>query len=261
MATIETEQVAYRIGRFGLEHVSISVPEGKITAIIGPNGSGKSTLLRLLAKLILPDQGTIYIDHKPAALYKTGELAKTVAMLPQMKDRVPDITVRELVAFGRSPYQGAFGYRLTAEDNGIIDWALKATGTKPLEHRMFHTLSGGEQQRARIAMALAQKTGILLLDEPTTFLDIAHQLEILEMLRNINREYRMTVLMVLHDLQQAVKYSDQVIAVKRGKIVAAGNARDILTDRFLRDVYEIEAKVRYEGDYPLIIPITTIKKE
>lgn len=257
---IRADNLGLHIGAFGLRNLSIAVPEGKITSIIGPNGSGKSTLLKLLTRLLTPDEGTVAIGGQPLASYKSGELARTVAMLTQSKGAMPELTVKELVAYGRSPHQRPFARRFTPDDNQIVDWALTVTGTKAAEDRMFHTLSGGEQQKARIAMALAQKTNILLLDEPTTFLDIAHQLDLMEMIQELNSKHGLTVLMVLHDLQQAAKYSDHLIALKRGRLAAMGPPSEVLSSRFLREVYEIEAKIIKDDGYPLIIPVKTIKK-
>ncbi|CAH1200529.1 Heme oxygenase (staphylobilin-producing) [Paenibacillus plantiphilus] len=261
MTAIQTNGLALEVGMFQLLDVSAAVPEGKMTAIVGPNGSGKSTLLKIIAGLLAADSGSVVVQNRPAADYSRAEFAKMLSMLPQAKDMLPELTVRELIAYGRSPHKGLFKQRLNTEDEQIIDWAMKVMSIRRHEDRMFHTLSGGEQQKARIAMALAQKTGIILLDEPTTYLDIAHQLEVMEMLTEINRAYNITVVMVLHDLQQAAAFCDHMIAMKDGEIVAAGIPQRIITPRFLREVYEIEAKVSFEEQYPVIIPIPRNHKE
>ncbi len=232
MTAIQTEQLELEMGHFRLDNISASIPKGKITGIVGPNGSGKSTLLKVMTRLLDADKGEVQIEQRPLKDYSTKELARSVSMLPQSKSGLPELTVRELVAYGRSPHKRLFESRMKQEDEAIIDWALEITGTKRHENRMFHTLSGGEQQKARIAMALAQKTDILLLDEPTTYLDIAHQLDVMEMLQKINQEYNLTILMVLHDLQQAAHYCDYLIAMKRGKIVTTGTPEDILSREF-----------------------------
>ncbi|MEK8131501.1 heme oxygenase [Paenibacillus filicis] len=259
MSAIEAKHVRLQVGGFGMEDLSVSFPAGKMTAIVGPNGSGKSTLLKIITRLVQPDRGEVEVHGQPAKAYSSVQFAQTIAMLTQSKGQLPDMTVRELVAYGRSPYKRLFD-RMSAEDQEIVDWALQVTGTKRNEHRMFQTLSGGEQQKARIAMALAQKTNILLLDEPTTYLDISHQLDVMEMLETINREYGLTIVMVLHDLQQAAAYCHFMIAMKRGKVVETGEPKEMLTSRFLQEVYRIEAKVKFEDDYPVIIPIKPVTK-
>ncbi|SDZ23964.1 iron complex transport system ATP-binding protein [Evansella caseinilytica] len=254
MKAIQTKNIGLDLGRFQLQSVSTAFPAEKITAIIGPNGSGKSTLLKIISRLLAADAGEVFIDDMNVKMFRTKEFAKTLTMLPQSKELLLQLTVRELVSYGRSPHQKRFGYKMAAADEEIVNWALEITGTVKHADRMYHTLSGGEQQKARIAMSLAQKTDILLLDEPTTFLDIAHQFDVLEILREINQQYRVTIVMVLHDLQQAVKYSDYLVAMKKGNIAAAGVPEDVLTSAFLKNVYDIDAKVKYEDGYPLIIP-------
>ncbi|MBB3112451.1 heme oxygenase (staphylobilin-producing) [Paenibacillus phyllosphaerae] len=254
MTAIEANGLTLELGPFGLKDLSIAIPEGEMTAIVGPNGSGKSTLLRMISRLQKPDSGEVIIQGRDAGAYSTAQFAQTLTMLTQSKGQMPDLTVREFVAYGRSPYKRLFD-RMSEEDHGIVNWALTLTGTIRHENRMFHTLSGGEQQKVRIAMALAQKTNILLLDEPTTYLDLAHQLDLMEMLQAINRDYKLTVVMVLHDLQQAAAYCDYMIAMQRGRVVHTGKPRELLTPRFLQEVYRIDAKVAFEDDYPVIIPI------
>ncbi|WP_053374204.1 heme oxygenase [Paenibacillus sp. FJAT-27812] len=252
---IDLKELALEMGMFQLIDISTAVPLGKMTGIIGPNGSGKSTLLKIIAKLLDADKGEIAIEGKAAKAYSRADFARTVSMLPQAKDMLPELTVRELIAYGRSPHKRLFRQKLTDEDQQIIDWAMKTMSIRRHDDRMFHTLSGGEQQKARIAMALAQKTSIILLDEPTTYLDISHQLEVMGMLRKINQEHGITIVMVLHDLQQAAAYCDHLIAMKEGEIVSSGNPQSVITSRFLRQVYEIEAKVSFAENYPVIIPI------
>ncbi|GAF64426.1 iron-siderophore ABC transporter ATP-binding protein [Bacillus sp. TS-2] len=250
-----TSNISLEIGHFSLNKISASIPEGKITGIVGPNGSGKSTLLRILSNLQKPDDGYIVIDEKSIKDYKGKELAQTLAMMPQAKSSLPNITVKELVQFGRSPYKGYFRSNSHQQDEQIVEWALRLTNTEHFANRMFHTLSGGEQQKVRIALALVQKAPILLLDEPTTFLDITHQIEVMELVETINREEKMTIVMVLHELQQAASYCDYLVVMKNGAIAQAGKPKELLTSSFLKDIYDIEAKVKYEEGYPLIIPI------
>ncbi|WP_248927216.1 ABC transporter ATP-binding protein [Paenibacillus hamazuiensis] len=258
MTAVQTGNIMLRVGAFQLHDISLAIPAGQITAIVGPNGSGKSTLLQVFARLLNADQGQVIIDGKPLKSYKPVQFAQTLSMLPQSKNVMPDLTVRELVSYGRSPYKRLFD-RMTSEDENIVDWAMEATGTKRHENRMYHTLSGGEQQKARIALALAQRTDIILLDEPTTFLDIAHQLEVMDMLQQINREHGLTVIMVLHDLQQAANYCHYMIAMRQGKVLETGKPKEIINTHFMEKVYRIEAKVKFEDEYPIIIPIKTLE--
>ncbi|WP_217595600.1 ATP-binding cassette domain-containing protein [Cohnella sp. GbtcB17] len=252
---IETKALRFEAGPYCRLEVDAALLEGKMTAIAGPKGPGKTTLLLLIAGLLKPAGGTIVVRGRPAAEYTRLELATELAMLPQSREALPELTVRELVAFGRTPRLGRFRQRLGEADEREIDWALRQMSMRSCEDRMVHTLSGGERQKALIAMALAQRTGILLLDEPTTYLDIAHQLELMRVLKKLNREAGLTIVMVLHDLQQAAAFCDELIALKAGGIAARGVPSRVITPAFLRDVYEIEAEVRFDEPYPLIIPL------
>lgn len=256
MNAIEVTGVSLTQGFFRLHDIHAAFPEHQITAIVGQNGSGKSTLLKTIARLLRPAQGDIQIHQQPAAAFSAKQFARRVSMLPQSKDTLPDLTVQELIAYGRSPYKRLFDHRMTSDDKQAIALAMEMTGTDRHKDRLFYTLSGGEQQKARIAMALAQKTDILLLDEPTTFLDIAHQLDVMDMLRSINEHSGITIIMVLHDLQQAAAYCHFMIAMKSGRIAATGNPLELLTPAFLQNVYQLEAQVKFLEGYPLIIPDT-----
>ncbi|MBS4207902.1 ABC transporter ATP-binding protein [Bacillus sp. FJAT-50079] len=260
MTAIQTERISLKVATFQLDQISLSIPNEKITSIVGPNGSGKSTLLKVISRLIAADDGTVYVHGKHTRDYKTKEFAKSLAMLPQSKGMLPNLSVRELISFGRSPHKHFLSNRLNEEDEKIIDEVMKMTNTEKHVDRLFYSLSGGEQQKVRIAMALAQKTNILLLDEPTTYLDIAHQYELMELLLQINEQYKMTIIMVLHDLQQAASYSDYMIAMKRGKVVDHGLPEQLLTENFLHKVYEINAQILFKEGFPIIIPQTTRKK-
>lgn len=258
MIAIQAKEVNVHLGMFKLKDVSLEIPKGKMTAIIGPNGSGKSTFLKTVSQLLNQSQGNISVLNKDIKAYKRKEFAHVLTMMPQSKDTLPNLSVREIVSFGRSPYQGLFNHQHSKTDEEAIEWALIITGTKKHENRMFHTMSGGEQQKVRIAMALAQKTDILMLDEPTTYLDIAHQLDLMELLQKINGLYGITIVMVLHELQQAAKYCHHLIAMKNGQVVANGGPKKMLTSAFFKEVYGIDAKIMYEDDYPIIIPIGTV---
>lgn len=259
MIAIEAKNISHHVEGFALNDINLAIPKEKITTIIGPNGSGKSTFLKIISQLLTCKCGEICIYDKPVECYKKKDFARTVSMLPQSKQSLPDITVKELVSYGRSPYKSLFQKGNTSTDEEIIEWAMEVTGTAKNQNRMFHSLSGGEQQKARIAMALAQKTGILLLDEPTTYLDIAHQIDVMEILQEINKEYKITIVMVLHELQQAAAYSDFLIALKGGCVADFGEPQSILTSEFLKTVYNIDASIRFEDSYPIIIPNKSTK--
>lgn len=254
MNAIQIHEISLHLDTFHLDDISLSIPEGKITTIVGPNGSGKSTLLKIISKLLKARDGSVLIYNKDIEAYKAKQFAKVVSMMPQSKGSLPNLTVKELVSFGRSPYKPFFQQHLTKDDEVAVEEALEMTNLKKYEDRLFYSLSGGEQQRARIALALAQHTDILLLDEPTTYLDIANQFEIMDLLTSINERYGLTVVMVLHDLQQAAFYSDYMIAMKHGKIVAKGEAQQLLTPKFLKQVYEMDANIEFRDGYPVIIP-------
>ncbi|WP_337103204.1 heme oxygenase [Paenibacillus sp. YIM B09110] len=253
--SLEIRDLIYKQERFELHSITETIPKGKITAIVGRNGSGKSTLLRLLARTIKPNGGDIQYDGRQGDEYSRKAFARMVAVLAQEKSHLPDMTVRELVAMGRAPRQSAFRSRLSQEDETAVTWALTTVGISHNEDRMFHTLSGGEQQKARIAMALAQEADILLLDEPTTYLDMSHQLELMEMLRALNRKLGLTIVMVLHDLQQAAAYGDYLIAMEDGSVAASGPPKSVIDARFMLSVFGIRAKVDLQGTYPIIMPI------
>lgn len=254
MDAIQTKRISFKVDTFQLDNISLSIPNQKVTSIVGPNGSGKSTLLKIVSRLATANDGAVYVQNKDSKQYKAKEFAKTIAMLPQSKGMLPNITVKELITFGREPYKHFLSNRLNKEDKVIIYEAMNMTKTLQHENRLFYSLSGGEQQKVRIAMALAQKTNILFLDEPTTYLDISHQFDLMELLQQINEQYKMTIIMVLHDLQQAASYSHYMIAMKHGKVVNAGLPKELLTPAFLQNVYEIDARVLFEDGFPLIIP-------
>lgn len=222
-----------------INNLDVEVPDGKVTSIIGPNGCGKSTLLKALSRLLSIKDGAIHLDGQSIHAQSTKEIAKKIAILPQSPEVADGLTVGELVSYGRFPHQKGFG-RLTAEDKKEIDWALSVTGTSEFRHRSINDLSGGQRQRVWIAMALAQRTDIIFLDEPTTYLDICHQLEILELVQKLNKEQGCTIVMVLHDINQAIRFSDHLIAMKEGNIVANGTTQEVLTKDILEKVFNID---------------------
>lgn len=223
-------------------HFDLSIPPGKITTLIGANGSGKSTILKTMARLLRPLDGTVLLDGVSIHSLPTKQVAQKLAMLPQGAQTPEAITVHDLVEYGRYPYRGRFAGRRT-EDDAIVRWALECTNMLELAERDMDQLSGGQRQRAWIAMALAQKTGLLFLDEPTTYLDISHQLEILQLLRQLNRTQGVTVVMVLHDLNQAVMFSDHLVTIKDGEKYREGTPEEVITTDMLRDVFDVEAEI------------------
>ena len=218
---------------------------GEIVTIIGANGSGKSTLLKALSRNMKPVQGTVYLDGKALLKMDTKEAARLLAVLPQIHSVPDDFTVRDLVSYGRFPHLGPAG-RLGHDDFEAVEHAITMTKMEELQNRSVSTLSGGEQQRAWIAMALAQEPKILLLDEPTTFLDISHQFELLELISKLNREIGLTIMMVLHDINQAARYSHRIVALKNGKIFIEGTPDTIIEHQVLADVCSI-LPVQYTG--------------
>ena len=216
----------------------MEIEKGKITTILGPNGSGKSTLLSIFAGLNKPTSGEVIINGKSIRSLKQKELAREIATVHQQNTVPSDITVKELVAYGRIPHKKYFQGN-TESDDKIIEWAIKRTGLEKLKDKAVMGMSGGERQRAFIAMALAQKSEILFLDEPTTYLDIYHQVEILELVKELNKESKLTVVMVLHDINQAIKYSDNVIVMKSGEVVSSGIANEVINMDLLNSVYKI----------------------
>ncbi|HEU0257231.1 MAG TPA: ABC transporter ATP-binding protein [Microbacteriaceae bacterium] len=255
-ATLEARQV--RLGYGGepiIDGLDLAVIPGAITAIVGANASGKSTLLRGLDRLLTPQGGTVLLDGANIAGLPPRRVARRVAILPQAPTAPDGITVGDLVARGRFPHQGWFRRR-SADDERAVAAALAATTTQDLAWRPMDALSGGQRQRVWLAMALAQETDILLLDEPTTYLDIAHQVELLDLVATLNEERGCTVVMVLHDLNQAARYADHLVAMRGGQIVAAGPPGEIVTEQMVRRVFGMECRVLrdpVEGT-PVIIP-------
>ena len=249
---IAVKQLSVTLGnRHILHDISVSIPMGKITTLIGPNGCGKSTLLRSMIGYISSPSECVTIFDKPLSSYSQNKLARQMAFLPQVPNMPKDMTVEELVYCGRYPYQN--WWKNTAkEDREIVDNALAITKTDHLRHQLIPSLSGGERQRVWIAMALAQEPKLLVLDEPTTYLDINHQLEIMELLKRLNKEQGLTVLMVLHDLTQAVEYSDYMAVIKAGHLIAAGNTKDITSDSLFKEVFSVDVQVDNFDNKPYV---------
>jgi len=238
-----------------VERLSLDLAPGRITAIVGANGCGKSTLLRALARLIKPRSGAVLLDGTAIASRHTKEIARTLGLLPQSPVAPEGIAVTDLVGRGRHPHQKLLA-RWTAHDYAAVADALDATGIADLADRSVDELSGGQRQRVWIAMALAQETDILLLDEPTTFLDVAHQVEVLDLLTDLNRSRGTTIVMVLHDLNLAARYADQLVAVRDGHVHALGAPTDVITADLVRDVFGLESTVIADPltGKPLVLP-------
>lgn len=246
-------------GKNVFQGLDLSIPQGKITTLIGANGSGKSTILKTLCRIISPDSGGVYLDGEAIHKSPTRLVAQKLALLPQGAQIPSGITVKDLVEFGRFPYRSSLG-GLNAKDREIIQWALASTGMTAFSHRQIDHLSGGQQQRAWIAMALAQKTDLLFLDEPTTYLDISHQLDILYLLRKLNQENGVTIVMILHDLNHAIMFSDYLVAIKDGELYSCGNSSQVITPKTLREVFDVEAAVIRHPvlNTPICLPYRTI---
>ncbi|MFG3497091.1 ABC transporter ATP-binding protein [Streptomyces sp. NPDC047928] len=226
--------------------ISVSLAPGRVTALVGPNGSGKSTLLRTLARLHVPDAGQVVLDGRDLAAYRQRELARKLSFLTQSPLVPAGVTVAELVAYGRHPHQGLLARATGDEDRAAIGWALDATNLRPLAERPLDRLSGGERQRAWIAMALAQRTGLLLLDEPTTFLDIRYQIEVLRLVRRLADDHGITVAVVLHDLNQAAAFADAMVVLAGARIVASGPPAAALTEETIRTAFGIDTTVTHD---------------
>ncbi|WP_270943070.1 ABC transporter ATP-binding protein [Romboutsia lituseburensis] len=243
MNCISTNNLNISYGNLDIvKNLNLEIPKGKITTIIGSNGCGKSTILKTIARIIQPKSGDIYINNKNIKEQSPKDIAKNMAVLPQSPQAPSGLTVEELIAYGRFPHQKGFG-KLKKEDNDIVTWALKSTNMNEFRDRPMEALSGGQRQRAWIAMALAQQTDILILDEPTTYLDLAHQLEILKLLEELNKKQGTTIVMVIHELNNAARFADHMIGVKKGEVICQGSADDVMTKENLKELFNIDAEI------------------
>jgi ABC-type cobalamin/Fe3+-siderophores transport systems, ATPase components len=251
------EQLTLAYGKKTIaENLNVTIPDGHFTAIIGPNGCGKSTLLRTLSRLMTPTQGHVFLDGEHIQHYASKEVARRIGLLAQNATTPGDITVQELVARGRYPHQPLFT-RWREEDERAVAKAMQATGVTNLASQSVDTLSGGQRQRVWIAMVLAQETAIMLLDEPTTWLDISHQIDLLELLSELNRQQGYTLAAVLHDLNQACRYATHLIALKEGKIVAEGAPGEIVSAELIEQVYGLKCMIIEDpvAGTPLVVPL------
>lgn len=255
MEAIEVKDldVAYE-QKYIIKNMNLEIPIGKITMIIGSNGCGKSTLLKTIARILTPRKGEIKLNGISIKEQAPKDIAKKMAVLPQSPSVPSGLLVKELVSYGRFPYQSALG-GLKQEDIDMVNWAMEVTGITAYADRPVDSLSGGQRQRAWIAMALAQETEILVLDEPTTYLDMAHQLEILLLLQKLNREQNRTIVMVLHELNNATKFADYIVGVKEGNVVFKGKPLDVITNENLYTLYGIDAKLQVDetNQYPICV--------
>ncbi|UUZ90559.1 ABC transporter ATP-binding protein [Paenibacillus sp. P25] len=237
------------------EGLDLCIPQGQITVFIGSNGRGKSTLLRSLARLLRPKSGAILLDGQELAKSPTKEIAKRMAILPQGPSAPEGLTVLQLVKQGRYPYQ-SWLQQWSAEDERKVRTALSLTGMEPFAERTVDSLSGGQRQRAWIAMTLAQDTDTILLDEPTTYLDLTHQVEVLDLLFELNEQERRTIVMVLHDMNLACRYAHHIVAIKDGAVYGQGRPEDIMNERLIRDVFSMDCQVARDPIFgtPMCIP-------
>lgn len=240
---IKNVKFAYRDKVIRLHDVNAEIHKSKITTIIGPNGCGKSTLMGVLTNNLSPQQGAIYLDGKTINTFKPKELAQKLGVVHQQNVAPDDLTVEKLVYYGRLPHRNTFSPQ-SEKDEQMVEWALKSTGLYEHRHMVIDSLSGGQQQRVWIAMVLAQDTPYIFLDEPTSNLDIYYQYEILDLVRDLRDNHQFTIVMILHDINQAIQYSDQIIAMKKGEIIATGDPNEIVTEDLIREVYGVNVIVK-----------------
>ena len=254
--TLQTENLTIGYDEKNIvEDMNLTLPEGKVSIILGANGCGKSTLLKSLSRLLSPREGKVTLNGQSLSSYRSKLLAQKIGLLPQSPVVPEGITVTDLVARGRFPYQKLM-QGLQESDFEIIQQALETMGISDLANRSVDELSGGQRQRVWIALALAQDTDILLLDEPTTYLDVAYQVEILDVLKHLNQTKGTTICMVLHDINLSARYADYIFAMKKGKLVAQGNPKDIITPELMEQVYGLQCTIIEDplSHTPLVVP-------
>ncbi|WP_141336439.1 ABC transporter ATP-binding protein [Paenibacillus sp. tmac-D7] len=256
MTAIQSNELCLSYGDTRIfESLNLSLPKGKITVFIGSNGCGKSTLLRSLARLLKPQKGQVVLDGSDIASLATKEIARRMAILPQGPAAPDGLTVLQLVKQGRYPYQNWL-QQWSKEDETMVQRALELTHMTPLADRTVDSLSGGQRQRAWIAMTLAQGTPTILLDEPTTYLDLAHQIEVLDLLHQLNEQEQRTIVMVLHDINLACRYAHNIVAIKNGKVCAEGRPQDIVDESLIATVFDLDCRVIQDPLFgtPMVVP-------
>lgn len=252
---MEVKNVFFSYGKNEiLKGASLKIEKGKVTTIMGANGCGKSTLFSLMTKNLAPGKGKILLGGKNIFNLRLNEFARKVAIVHQYNTAADDITVERLVSFGRTPHLGMMGIR-GEEDERYVNWAMEVTNVSQFRERELSRLSGGQRQRVWIAMALAQGTEILFLDEPTTYLDIRYQIEILELVRKLNREFGMTIVMVLHDINQSIYFSDKIIGLAGGKVIVEGEPEEVITEESIHALYGIDLKVARVDERKFVLTV------
>lgn len=256
MGTLEARGLGLSYGGdYIFEGLDIEIPQGKVTVFIGSNGCGKSTLLRSMARLLKPQQGSVILDGEDLSRLSSKQVAHKLAILPQGPTAPEGLTVLQLVKQGRYPYQ-TWLKQWSAQDEAAVNAALTSTGMKELSERTVDSLSGGQRQRAWIAMTLAQETPVILLDEPTTYLDLTHQIEVLDLLNELNVRENRTIVMVLHDINLACRYADHIVAIKDGAIQAQGSPAEVVNSALMEKVFSLKCQIIPDPIYgtPLCIP-------
>ncbi len=238
-----------------LKGLNLTIHEGAITTLIGANGCGKSTLFNLMTKNLKPDAGEISLYGENISACRIKDFAKQVAIVHQYNTAPSDLSVEKLISYGRTPYHTMGLSSDPAEDEEKVKWAMEITNTVKIKDKPVAELSGGQKQRVWIAMALAQDTKVLFLDEPTTYLDVRYQLDILRLIKRLNREYGITVIMVLHDINQSLYYSDEIVAMKDGRILAQGLPEEVITTELVKQVYDVDLQIRKVDGKPFVIPV------
>lgn len=252
---MEVKNVFFSYGKNEiLKGASLKIEKGKVTTIMGANGCGKSTLFSLMTKNLAPGKGKILLGEKNISNLRLNEFARKVAIVHQYNTAADDITVERLVSFGRTPHLGMMGIR-GEEDERYVNWAMEVTNVSQFRERELSRLSGGQRQRVWIAMALAQGTEILFLDEPTTYLDIRYQIEILELVWKLNREFGMTIVMVLHDINQSIYFSDKIIGLAGGKVIVEGEPEEVITEESIHALYGIDLKVARVDERKFVLTV------